>query len=312
MRITLVISALLHIALLLVAYFGLPQFFEPLDVEPPAYEMQLVAEIDEDPETAVKDEPDPEPPKVETPPPPKPKPTPPAPKPEPQPEPKPEPKVERTPEPEAEVIPEKTKPKPEKKEVEKPKPEPKTVTKPTPVVKAPRPKKKPKEPPRKDEAESLLKDYAKKRDEITPQVKQPEKKPEKEVDAFAEMTKKLDLKKPTATEQKKSAFLSPGAKLSNNEMDAVKRQIAGCWSMPAGAVNAEDLLVRLRVLMNPDMTVRSVEIDNSSNNGSPFWRTAAESARRAVFKCSPLKLPQGKYDVWQIINFTFDPKEMLG
>ena len=308
MRVTLVISTLLHVAVILVAYFGLPSFIEPLDVPPPAFEVELVAELEDEPEPEAKEEPKPEPPKTVTPPPPPP-PKPPAPAPEAKPE--PEVKAEPEPEPEAEIIPEKKKPKPEKKVEEKPKPKPAPVTKPQTVVKMPRPKAKPKEPVRNDFT-SVLNTVEKLKDKPKPKVKVPEKKPEKKEDAFAKLAESLKSSKPKSAPKEQSAFISPDAKLSNREMDAVKRQIAGCWSIPAGAAEAEDLLVRLRVVMNPDMTVRKVDIDRSSDNGNPFWRTAAESAQRAVFKCSPLKLPIGKYDVWQIINFTFDPREMLG
>jgi len=44
-----------------------------------------------------------------------------------------------------------------------------------------------------------------------------------------------------------------------------------------------------------------------------FFRTAAESAVRAVRLCTPLKnLPTTKYDRWQEITLTFNPREMLG
>jgi hypothetical protein len=41
---------------------------------------------------------------------------------------------------------------------------------------------------------------------------------------------------------------------------------------------------------------------------NPSFRTAAEAAMRAVNNpdCSPLMLPQHKYDLWKEINFTFD------
>ncbi|GIR66634.1 MAG: hypothetical protein CM15mP70_17410 [Pelagibacteraceae bacterium] len=40
----------------------------------------------------------------------------------------------------------------------------------------------------------------------------------------------------------------------------------------------------------------------------PSFRTAAEAAMRAVNNpdCSPLLLPEDKYDLWKEINFTFD------
>ena len=43
-----------------------------------------------------------------------------------------------------------------------------------------------------------------------------------------------------------------------------------------------------------------------------FFRSAAESALRAVLRCSPLRLPREKYDTWKNSTFTFDPRDMLG
>ena len=77
-------------------------------------------------------------------------------------------------------------------------------------------------------------------------------------------------------------------------------------------MNAENLQVKLKVLMNPDMSVSSVYVIDDGEQKNSFWYAAADSAKRAVLKCSPLRLPIGKYNIWQIINFTFDPKEMFG
>jgi hypothetical protein len=73
-------------------------------------------------------------------------------------------------------------------------------------------------------------------------------------------------------------------------------------------------VIEIRVTVRPDRTVSSATLLNPEKASDPFWRAAAESARRAVLnpRCSPLKLPPEKYDVWNSIIFTFNPKEMLG
>jgi hypothetical protein len=49
-----------------------------------------------------------------------------------------------------------------------------------------------------------------------------------------------------------------------------------------------------------------------SRPGEEFFRAAAESAYRAVKKCTPLRqLPVTKYERWRDIELTFNPKEML-
>ena len=98
-----------------------------------------------------------------------------------------------------------------------------------------------------------------------------------------------------------------------NLIDLVKRQIQECWSLPAGAKEAENLVVDIRVALDPDGTVRQVRIvDAARMEQDSFFRAAAESARRAVLKCSPLKLPPETYQQWKTMTLTFDPKEMFG
>lgn len=103
--------------------------------------------------------------------------------------------------------------------------------------------------------------------------------------------------------------------LALSEMDALRYQLARCWNIPSGAMNAEDLIVDVRIQVNPDRTVKAAEIvDQSRYNSDSFFRAAADSARRAVFNpmCSPLALPADKYEVWKDILIRFNPKDMFG
>ena len=158
----------------------------------------------------------------------------------------------------------------------------------------------------------------------TPEKEEPEKK-----DDFLNVLKtvqklKKDAPRPSAdskpspvpdaeTTARNSSF-DPNQSLSVSEMDAIRQQISSCWLVPAGAKNAADLVVEIEVTMNPDRTVRSSRIvDTSRMQGDPFFRSAAESALRALKSpnCSPLKLPPEKYDTWKSFTITFDPKDML-
>jgi outer membrane biosynthesis protein TonB len=106
------------------------------------------------------------------------------------------------------------------------------------------------------------------------------------------------------------------AQLSASLAGAIQAQIQPCWSIPAGAKEAEDLKVRIRIYLLPDGNLaRPPEIvDRLRMNmpGQSFYRVAAESARRAVQRCAPLKLPPESYDIWNDIELNFDPGEMLG
>ena len=99
-----------------------------------------------------------------------------------------------------------------------------------------------------------------------------------------------------------------------SEIDLVRRQIARCWNLQAGAKEAENLIIEISVAMNPDGTVRHARIQNTDRvAGDPFFRAAAESALRAVLnpRCQPFKLPRDRYDRWQTMALIFDPKEMF-
>ncbi len=102
--------------------------------------------------------------------------------------------------------------------------------------------------------------------------------------------------------------------LSVSELDALRQQISQCWNIPVGAQNIEDLVIDIRVAVNPDRTVKNAHIIDQNLVGRGLnYRTAAESALRAVLhpNCSPLKLPQNKFEEWRVFTFRFNPKDFL-
>ena len=105
-----------------------------------------------------------------------------------------------------------------------------------------------------------------------------------------------------------------GSQLSASEMDMVREQISRCWNIPAGARDARDLVVEIRVMVEPDGNVEQATIvDQGRAAADPFFRAAAESARRAFFNplCRPLRLPPDKYELWKDMVVDFSPKDLL-
>jgi hypothetical protein len=99
-----------------------------------------------------------------------------------------------------------------------------------------------------------------------------------------------------------------------SEEDALRRQIAQCWNVPAGAKDIDKMVVEIYIAVNPDRSVKEVLImDQARLATDKFFRAVAESAMRAVQnpRCSPLALPPDKYNDWKEIIFTFNPKDML-
>lgn len=105
-----------------------------------------------------------------------------------------------------------------------------------------------------------------------------------------------------------------GERMTTNEQERLKQQLAMCWNVTAGARYAESLIIEVSLTMNHDRTVREARIkDQFRYNRDSFFRAAADSALRAVHhpRCTPLLLPLEKYEQWKVINITFDPREML-
>ncbi|MDB2682688.1 energy transducer TonB [Alphaproteobacteria bacterium] len=176
-----------------------------------------------------------------------------------------------------------------------PDPDKKTKEKPKEDTKKPEPEatKVEKKEPKKDFA-SLLKN-------LTPDVEE-DQKPVPELEK-------------TIEEIMEEAQLSAiGDKISMSELDSLKHQLGQCWNVNTGAKYAENLIVEVRVIVNPDRTVKRATILNEARyNRDTAYRAAAESALRALRnpRCSPLELPPEKYEEWKTTVIIFDPSEML-
>ena len=102
--------------------------------------------------------------------------------------------------------------------------------------------------------------------------------------------------------------------LTLSEEDALKAQIFGCWSIPLGLPYNENLLVRIRLRLEPDGSVAKTEIlDHARMNkpGQGFYKVLAESALRAIKLCQPLRVPSTGYERWKELQLNFDAREML-
>ena len=131
---------------------------------------------------------------------------------------------------------------------------------------------------------------------------------DKSKEEFAETTNKTN----KVTQDQQRSVENVGLSLS--EEDALKAQIFGCWSIPLGLPYNENLLVRIKLQLNPDGTVLQSEIlDHARMNkpGQGFYKVLAESALRAVKLCQPLRVPTSGYERWKELQLNFDAREML-
>lgn len=217
------------------------------------------------------------------------------------PEKKPEPKKEEKPPPPAPqntaseaVTPVKEQPKPEDKTETKKAAKTETVDETAPPDKSKKPKKEEvvkKEPPR--DFSSVLKNLAEPKDKSAASETLP---------------------------NEKSAPPTPGQnaplgeKMTMSEEDALRSQLEKCWNVPFGAKDAENMAVEIFMVINPDRTLREARVVNIVRyNSDSFFRAAADSALRAVrsTSCSPFELPPDKYNTWNTVTVTFNPKDMF-
>jgi colicin import membrane protein len=204
----------------------------------------------------------------------------------------------------------------------KPKPEEKPKPKPEPPKRAPEPQAKPDAVPLPPEITDLPKRRPKP-ELLKPQPQlaevpvnvRPRAKPRppsrfdaSRIAALLDKSKKKD----AAPAQPQQQSIDT-ARLTASLQDAIRAQVQPCWLFPAGAPHAEDLDVRLHISLNPDGSLNGppVILNQGKVNQSDYYRVAAESARRAVQKCAPLKLPVDSYDLWRDIDMNFNPKDMI-
>ena len=274
MQRAMVISMLLHLAVITLVYVGVPHLFEdsPLQEAVTTATFVPIAEARNLPNALpVAEAPEPEPSEA------------------------PPPQVEDAPPPPPPVL-----------EVAEPEPPPAPAPAPIEVTTLPaeiqRPRPKPMPPVRLD-FESALQSLEKM--EPVPRVPEPETETmSAAADPIDQLLAEVDTPHRLDTP------------LSQTEVDAIRSQIQRNWNVPAGARDAHEMRVTLRLQLRRDGTVERVEVDERDRmrmQSDPFYRTMAESAVRAVRKTEQIQyLSPKKYEQWRDIKLTFDPREMYG
>jgi colicin import membrane protein len=265
-----------------------------------------------------------------------------------EPKPAPEPK-EKPVEPKPQPAPEKPEPRPQPVE-DKPQPKPEPVKqppKPEPVPEKPQPKPEEKPEPKKPEPPKEPPKEAPKPEVKKTEVEKPKVEPEKSLEKAQEALKKIQSPQKDAPQQDAKPFdaskiaalldkreasrtaatgqeiaktaslgtatgTAPKLSLSQRSAidGAIRDQLSQCWSPPATA-DADKLKVKVRFALKADGSLETTPaVMNSS--ADPMFRAAAESAVRAVRRCSPLKLPAEHYAYWREVEVNFDPREMFG
>ncbi|GGI79061.1 hypothetical protein GCM10007973_14620 [Polymorphobacter multimanifer] len=215
------------------------------------------------------------------------------------------PRVTRPPEPSIEAAPqETTAPEPTPPEPA-PEPEPAPVPDPVPTPDPapkpePRPQAKPKPTPPKPEAKPL--DTQTLSNLINKALPKAPTKP----------LNTSDLAKTIQAAQPKNAAIDPRAAATLAQ--AIRAQVAPCWNPPIGGADVRKMTVLIGAEFQPDGSVagnpRVISQTGTSGQNGDYARAFAETARRAVLRCSPLKLPADLYPLWKSVEINFDPEQM--
>lgn len=95
---------------------------------------------------------------------------------------------------------------------------------------------------------------------------------------------------------------------------AIRAQVAPCWNPPIGGDDVRKMTVVLRIQLAKDgrlvATPDVIAQTGVTGGNQAYSRAFAESARRAVARCAPLKLPVDLYDAWRLFELNFDPTQM--
>ncbi|MDG1287835.1 MAG: hypothetical protein P8P30_09800 [Rickettsiales bacterium] len=164
----------------------------------------------------------------------------------------------------------------------------------------------------------------KKKEKPKEKPKPKKKKKEKKSDldsilkSIEDAAKKEEGDKPKKSKKEVKKAISdtynPALPMGMSEIDAIRSQFIKCWNMPAGARNAHELRIIVDVRLRANGSVISAELAEEKGRyyQDGFFRAAADSAVRAVYRCSPIKgLPANKYETWKYIQLTFDPRDAL-
>lgn len=157
----------------------------------------------------------------------------------------------------------------------------------------------------------------------------PKIKPEPEF-SIASMLKDLRNEKSTkqsdADEQSEKDILSENfeevtsedmPELSISEIDLVLQQLSKCFIAPAGAEIKKTMFVKIsaKIQQNRRVYENSIRIvDTNISKSSPVYGPITESAMRTLLnpECTPLLLPEDKYDLWKNLTMKFDYSIMRG
>jgi hypothetical protein len=97
--------------------------------------------------------------------------------------------------------------------------------------------------------------------------------------------------------------------IANNLVAEFRQHLRSCSKLPASLTSADDVRVKLRVLMTPEgrLAAEPILIEASASMKGPLLM---QSAIRALSACQPYAmLPTDRYGEWKVLDLSFTPRD---
>ena len=117
---------------------------------------------------------------------------------------------------------------------------------------------------------------------------------------------------PTRGDDNFDAPATESADIASTLVAAFRRHLKTCSKLPASLSGADDVKVKLRVLMTPDgrLAAEPILIEASASMKGPLLM---QGAIRALQACQPYAmLPADRYGEWRVLDLSFTPQDFSG
>jgi colicin import membrane protein len=105
------------------------------------------------------------------------------------------------------------------------------------------------------------------------------------------------------------ASTGAAAKVSQNELEALRARLMSLWNVPPGVRNPDEVKVEIRIVLGRDRKLAAPPRVLTSGQ-SPLYQAALESALRALFQGQPFDmLSPSTYEEWKEMDILFDPRD---
>ncbi len=95
-------------------------------------------------------------------------------------------------------------------------------------------------------------------------------------------------------------------------VEALGKQVDGCWQSPPGSGKAREPVVKVRVTLRRDGhlrgTLQVLSRNTGGQAGADLFLPTGDSALRAVMRCAPYEMPAPKFASWRVLELSFDPQ----